>query len=58
MIKKTETTILLYLEFQTNVPTPIDFIQYLLYLSNQNYDFEPIMNGCLNFVYVALIGKI
>ncbi len=34
MIEKTEKTILLLLEFKTNVPTPVDFIYYLLYLSN------------------------
>lgn len=57
MIEKTERTMLLHLEFYTNVPTPMDFLQFLLYLSNQNYDFYPIIHDCLSFVYVSLIGK-
>jgi len=43
MIEKTERTMLLLLEFQTNLPTPMDFLQFLLYTSNQNFDFSPII---------------
>lgn len=56
MIEKTERTMLLHLEFQTNLPTPMDFLQFLLYLSNENYDFSSIIHDCLSFVYVSLIG--
>jgi hypothetical protein len=58
MIDKTEKTMLQLIQFQTNFPTPMDFIQYLLYLSNQNYDFTDVIHECLSFTYVSLIGKV
>lgn len=58
MIEKTERTMLQLIEFQTNLPTPMDYLQYLLYLSNQHYDFSEVIHECLSFVYVSLIGTI
>lgn len=56
MIEKAEKALLLYLGFQINNPTVLDFIQYFLYLSNSQFDFYPIINESLSFVYVSLIG--
>ena len=56
MIEKTEKTLLLLLEFKTNVPTPVDFIYYLLYLSNQTFDFSNLIHECTCYAYVCLIG--
>lgn len=57
MIIKTERMMLLLLNFDTNVPSPIEFIQFLLYLSDQTFDFSEIINECHSFVYVSFIGK-
>lgn len=57
MIEKTEMTMLQLIQFQTNFPTAMDFLQYLLYLSNQSYNFNEVIHECLSFVYVSLIGN-
>jgi hypothetical protein len=56
MIEKTERIMLLQLEFQTNVPTPMDFIQFFLCISNPNFSFNDIIQEAKNYSYVALIG--
>ena len=40
-----------------NIPTPVDFIQYFLYLSNPAFDFSTMIHESLPYAYVALIGK-
>jgi hypothetical protein len=57
MIAKTERMMLLLLDFMTNLPTPLDFIQYFLYLSHSTFDFSVFINECLSLVYFSLIGK-
>ena len=57
MIQKTERMMLLLLDFRTNLPTPMDFLQFFLYLSDSAFDFTAIVSECLNFAYVCLIGK-
>jgi hypothetical protein len=56
MIEKTERIMLLQLEFQTNIPTPIDFIQYFLCMANPSFNFNDIIQEAKNYSYVALIG--
>ena len=43
MIIKTERIILVQLDFKINVPTPMDFIQFFLYLSDSSFDFNDII---------------
>ena len=57
MIEKTERIMLLQLEFHTNIPTPIDFLQFLLQIYNKDFDFSEIILECLNYSYVSLIGN-
>ena len=57
MIEKTERIMLLQLEFHTNIPTPIDFLQLLLQIYNKDFDFSEIILECLNYSYVSLIGN-
>jgi hypothetical protein len=57
MILKMERVMLIKLDFRTNMPTAFDFLQFFLYLSDQDFDFSEIIMQCLSFIYVALIGK-
>lgn len=57
MIIMTERMMLILLNFQTTIPTPCEFIQLMLYLSDASFDFSDIVNECLNLVYVAMLGK-
>lgn len=57
MIEPIEKLILLKMEFKTNDPTPMDFLQYFLYLSNETFDFSGIIEEAKCYSYVAIIGK-
>jgi hypothetical protein len=57
MIEKIEKSILYLLQFRTNIPTPIDFIQYFLILSNKEVDFSDMILECRSYAYVSLLGK-
>lgn len=57
MIEKIEKNILQLIEFRTNIPTPIDFIQYFLNLSNRDFDFNEMILESRNYAYVSLIGN-
>jgi hypothetical protein len=57
MILKTERILLVQLDFKMNIPTPMDFLQFFLYLSDSTFDFTEIINECLSFVYVSMMGK-
>ncbi len=57
MIEKIEKSILFLLQFRTNIPTPIDFIQYFLILSNKEVDFSDMILECRSYAYVSLLGK-
>ena len=57
MIVKTERIMIMLLDFKTNLPTCMDFLQFLLYLSDQTFDFGEIINECLSFIYVSMMGK-
>lgn len=58
MIEKIEKSMLFLLDFRTNIPTPIEFIQYFLYLSNPDFDFSNMIFESRTYAYVSLIGKI
>jgi len=57
MIQRVERALILLLNFRMNIPTPVDFIQYFLYLSNPAFDFSTMISESLPYAYVALIGK-
>lgn len=57
IIQKTERMLLLILDFNAFLPTPIDFLSYFLYLSNPKADFRIAIEKCTNFVYLCFIGK-
>jgi hypothetical protein len=57
MIEKIEKSILYLLQFRMNIPTPIDFIQYFLVLSNKECDFSDMILECRSYAYVSLLGK-
>jgi Cyclin, N-terminal domain len=57
LIIKTEKILLLNLNFKTNLPTSLDFAQFFLYLSDENFDFGDLVNESMSFIYVALLGK-
>ena len=58
MIKKTERMLLILLNFKTNLPTSMDFVQFFLYLSDDTFEFTDLINECLSFIYVSLMGNI
>ncbi len=57
MIQKTERMLLLVLDFKTCLPTPIEFTQFLLYLSAPTFDFKDLISECINFIYLSMLGK-
>ena len=57
MIVKSERVLLVLLNFKMNLSTAIDFVQFFLYLSDPNFDFSEIINDCLSFVYISMMGK-
>lgn len=59
MIQKMEKVMLLNLDFKTNLPTAMDFLQFFFYmsLSDAGFDFSEIIQECLSFIYVAIMGK-
>ena len=57
MIQKTEWVMLVLLDFKMNLPTPMDFLQFLLYMTDSSFDFSEIINECLSSIYVCLMGK-
>jgi hypothetical protein len=57
MIAKTERMMLLLLNFHTDLPTVIDFLQLFLYLSQPNFDFSELIIECLSLAYFSLLGK-
>ena len=57
MLQKTEKIILVQLDFKLNLPTPLDFLQFFLYVSDSSFDFSEIISECMNFAYVGLMGK-
>ena len=57
MIIKTERIMLVLLDFKMNIPTPLDFVQLFLYLSDQSYDFTEIIQETMSLIYVSLMGK-
>lgn len=48
---------LVLLDFKMNIPTPLDFVQLFLYLSDQSYDFTEIIQETMSLIYVSLMGK-
>lgn len=48
---------LVLLDFKMNIPTPMDFMQFFLYLCDANFDFSEIIQESLSFIYVSLMGK-
>lgn len=57
MIIKTERILLVLLDFRMNISTAIDFVQFFLYLSDPKFDFSEIINECLSFIYISMMGK-
>ena len=57
MIVKTERILLVLLDFRMNLTTAMDFVQFFLHLSDPAFDFQDIINDCLSFIYISLMGK-
>ena len=57
MIIKTERIILALLDFKVDLPTAFDFISFFLYITDATFDFSDVIEECLNFIYVSMIGK-
>jgi hypothetical protein len=58
MIEKIEKSMLFQLDFRTNTPTTIEFINYFLYLSNPMFDFSSLVFDTRVYAYISLIGKL
>ena len=56
-IRRCEESLLHLLEFQTNIPTAFEIAQYLLYLSNDEFDFSIILAHSSIAMLELLIGN-
>jgi len=52
-----EISILGDLQFKTNIPTAIEFIQYLLIMSNTSSDFSSMIEESAKYAYISIIDN-
>jgi len=57
LIKQAESTVMHLLEFRLGEPTAFDFATYMLYLSNENYDFSEITLQVLEVTNACFLSK-